>query len=332
MDGFAAGAAWPGAVAVSGGGDSLALMHLLARWAKKAKLTPPVVLTVDHGLRPDSRKETAAVAKKARALGLDVSVLRWPGPHPRSGIEAAARQARYALMGKWAKRRKIATLYVGHNQDEQAETFLLRLARGSGIDGLAAMRPLSPYPHADFPMLAVARPLLSFGRAELRAWLSARGEAWVEDPMNDDPRFDRIKFRRLGPALADAGLTAPRIALAASHMAAARDLLEELTQALLVRIARPVSGGMLVDGALLAAAPRELGLRALAALLRSVSGAAYRPRFESLERLFDRLASQGLGGGMTLSGCRIGSAPAAGRDFGPQTLKITREKPRKSPI
>jgi len=332
MEEFAAGVAWPGAVAVSGGGDSLALMHLLARWAKKAKLTPPQVLVVDHGLRPESRKEAQGAARKARALGLSATVLRWMGPHPKSGIEAAARQARYALMGAWLTRKKLTTLYVGHNQDEQAETFLLRLARGSGIDGLAAMRPLAPYPLADFPQLAVARPLLGFSRAELRAWLTARRESWVEDPMNDDPRFDRIKLRRLGPALAEAGLTPARIALAAGHMAAARDLMEGLTEALLDRIASPDRDGILIDGGALGAAPRALGLRALAALLQAASGAAYRPRFESLERLFDRLAAQSLGGGMTLSGCRIGPAPARERLFGAQTLKLTREKPRKSPI
>jgi tRNA(Ile)-lysidine synthase len=332
MEEFAAGGAWPGAVAVSGGGDSLALMHLLARWAKKSRSTAPVVLCVDHGLQTGSKKTAASVARKARALGLQATVLRWPGPHPQKGIEAAARAARYALMGAWLKRRKLTTLHVGHNQDEQAETFLLRLARGSGIDGLSAMRPLAPYPHVDFPGLAVARPLLGFSRAELRAWLAARGEDWMEDPMNDDPRFDRVKMRQLAPALAEAGLTSARIALAASHMAAARDLMEELTASLLSHIAQPGSGGLLLDGMALGGAPRELGLRALASLLQSVSGAPYRPRFESLERLFDRLASRALRGGMTLSGCRIGPALAAERVFGPGTLALSREKPRKSLI
>jgi tRNA(Ile)-lysidine synthase len=331
MDEFAAGGAWPGAVAVSGGGDSLALMHLLARWAKSTKATAPVILVVDHGLRAESRKEAQAAARKAKRLGLAATVLRWAGPHPKKGIEAAARDARYRLMGAWLTKRKLSTLYVGHNEDDQAETFLLRLARGSGLDGLAAMRPLAPYPHADFPGLSVARPLLTLSRAELRAHLAALGEDWSDDPMNDDPRFDRVRMRKLAPAFAEVGLTPARIALAANHLASARDLLEGLTQMLLRGATRAAAGGVLLDAAALAGAPRELGLRALAALLQQVSGAPYRPRFESLQRLFDRLAGGSLGGGATLSGCRLGPAPAGERAFGPATLKLTPEKPRKNP-
>jgi tRNA(Ile)-lysidine synthase len=332
MEEFAAGAAWPGAVAVSGGGDSIALMHLLAGWAKATGKTAPVVVIVDHRLRPGSKKEATAAAAKARALGLSATVLCWNAEAPKNGIEAAARQARYGLMGGFLHRKKIATLYVGHTEDDQAETFLLRLARGSGIDGLSAMRKLAPYPHPGFPGLMVARPLLTFGRGELRAWLKALGEDWLDDPMNNDPRFDRVKMRKLAPALAGVGLTPARIALAATHLASGRDLLAGLAMALQDRISRRVPGGLLVDQDGLGGAPRELGLRVLAALLQNVSGAPYRPRFESLERLFGRLITANLGGGATLGGCRIGPAPAKERVFGPLTLKITREKPRKSSV
>jgi tRNA(Ile)-lysidine synthase len=335
MDGFTA--AWPGAVAVSGGGDSLALMHLLARWAKLAKKAAPQVLIVDHGLRPQSREQAQATARKARALGLSATLLTWKGPAPKSGLEAAAREARYRLMGAWLRKKKLATLYVGHSQDDQAETFLLRLARGSGLDGLAAMRALAPWPLPEHEGLMLARPLLSLGRAELRNYLAALGEEWIEDPMNDDPRFDRVRLRKLAPALAEAGLTPARIALAASHMAEARLALETVTAAVIERAvcsAPPGSRppGLLLDPVALVAAPREISLRALAALLGIVSGAQYRPRFTALERLHARLAKDELGGGATLSGCRIGPAPAGERLFGPRTLKLSREKPRKSQI
>lgn len=331
MEEFAAGGAWPGAVAVSGGGDSIALMHLLARWAKKTGKTAPLVLAVDHGLRPESARQTRAVAAQARALGLEARVLRWQEPS-RTGIEAAAREARYRLMGAALRRRKLATLHVGHTEDDQAETFLLRLARGSGLDGLAAMRPLAPWPLPEFPQLSVARPLLGFTRAELRAWLAARKLDWVEDPMNADPRFDRVKIRRLAPALGEAGLSSGRIALAARHMAAAREALELVTAAVLERAVRPAApGALLLDPAALAAAPRELSLRALAALLQQVSGAPYRPRFAALERLHAQIAGGRLKGA-TLSGCAIRPAPAAERIFGPGTLKITPEKPRKGSV
>jgi tRNA(Ile)-lysidine synthase len=226
MEEFAAGAAWPGAVAVSGGGDSLALMHLLARWARKSRKTAPVVLVVDHGLRPDSKKEAVGAARKARKLGIEAVVLRWTGPGGKGGIEAAAREGRYRLMGAWLKKRKLATLYVGHNQDDQAETFLLRLARGSGLDGLAAMRPLAGYPHADFPELSLARPLLSIPRADLRTYLAALGEDWIEDPMNEDPRFDRVRMRKLAPALAEAAAPGGALLLGGIHEADEADVRE----------------------------------------------------------------------------------------------------------
>lgn len=331
MEEFAAGGAWPGAIAVSGGGDSIALMHLLARWAKKTGKTAPLVLVVDHGLRPEAAKEARTVVKAARALGLEAVALRWKGA-PAKGIEAAAREARYRLMGETLRRRKLATLYVGHTEDDQAETFLLRLARGSGIDGLAGMRALAPWPQPGFAGLAVARPLLGFSRAQLRAWAKARKLAWLEDPMNEDPRFDRVKMRRLAPALAEVGLTPARIALAAAHLASGRDLLVGLALALEQRVSRPDQGGVLLDQRALGDAPRELGLRVLAALLQAVSGAPYRPRFEALERLFDRLVTGTLGGGATLSGCRIGPAPAKERIFGPATLKITAERLRKGSV
>ena len=127
-------------VAVSGGGDSLALMHLLARWARTRRLTAPVVLTVDHGLRKTSAGDARQVAAWAKKAGLKAHVLVWRGKKPKSGIEALAREARYRLMGTWMTKQGINTLFVGHTEDDQAETFLLRLARGSGLDGLAAMR------------------------------------------------------------------------------------------------------------------------------------------------------------------------------------------------
>ena len=115
---LAAGAPWPGAVAVSGGGDSVALMHLLAGWAKRTRRPPPAVVTVDHGLRADSARDARQVQRWAKAVGLEARVLRRSGPRPRAGIEAAAREARYRLMGEWATRQNIAALYVGHTRDD----------------------------------------------------------------------------------------------------------------------------------------------------------------------------------------------------------------------
>ncbi len=332
---------WPGAVAVSGGGDSLALMQLLAGWARARKAAPPLVLIVDHGLRKESGREARQVARWARALGLKCEILTVKGAKPASDIEAWARQARLSLMGARLARYGLTTLYLGHHQDDQAETFLLRLARGSGLDGLSAMQRLAPFPHPDFAALAVARPLLAISRAALQDYLKRRKQDWLEDPMNGEARFARSRIRALLPLLAEAGLTSRRIADAAAHLARARQALDLATAAVLARALHRVEGRqeegvVLLDPEALAAAPREIGLRALAALLGTVSGAVYRPRFDALESLFDRLAASGsragsrtgLGGGVTLHGCRIGPAPVRYQAFGPKTLVIAKESSR----
>jgi tRNA(Ile)-lysidine synthase len=326
MDGF--GAPWPGAVALSGGGDSLALMHLLAGWAKARNAAPPVALIVDHALRKESAAEARKAAGFARKAGLIAHILTRKGPVPRSGIEAAARDARYGLMGDWLRKHGLAALYVGHTLDDQAETFLLRLGRGSGLDGLSAMRALAPFPVPDFADLNLARPLLRFPRAGLRDYLKQLGQAWLEDPMNSEARFARSRIRGLMPALEAAGLSSLRIADAAAHLARAREALELATEAVLARAAKPQSERVLLDADALLAAPREVGLRALAALLMAVSGEGYRPRFEALERLFDSIGSGELGKGATLHGCRLFPAPRANQVFGIKTLALVRESSR----
>jgi tRNA(Ile)-lysidine synthase len=325
----------PWAVAVSGGSDSLALMHLLRAFAAKNRLAAPTVLSVDHGLRKASAGDARQVAAWAKQAGLTAKVLTWRGKKPANGIEAAAREARYRLMGAWLVQHRIATLFVGHTQDDQAETFLLRLARGSGLDGLAGMHGRAPWPVPGFPELSLARPLLDFGREQLRAYLKAKGQAWLDDPMNDDLAFDRVKIRKAWPALTQAGLSPARIAAAASHLARARESLEIVTEAVLLRTARQMEDGrILLDPAAWAAAPREVGLRTLASVLMTVGGQVYRPRFEALERLFDRIAGAGLGAGATLHGCHIRplskAETRAGKDFAPFVLAVMPESPRKT--
>lgn len=322
-------ASW--AVAVSGGGDSVALMHLLCAFAAANRLAPPIVLTVDHGLRKSSARDAAKVAAWAKQAGLKAHVLTWRGKKPKSGIEAAARQARYRLMGAWLSKHGIATLFVGHTQDDQAETFLLRLARGSGLDGLAGMRARAPWPVPGFSQLVAARPLLGLRRDSLRAYLKDKGQAWLDDPMNEDPAFDRVRIRKAQAALSEAGLLPARIAAAASHLARARESLEIVTQAVLQRAARRLDNGpVLLDPSALAAAPREVGLRALATVLMAVGEQTYRPRFESLERLFDHIVGESLRGGATLHGCHIRPAAKAERDFAPFRLAVVPENTRKT--
>lgn len=323
------GEAWPGAVAVSGGGDSIALMLLLADWARRAKRAKPVVLTVDHGLRKEAAADARRVAQWAKTLGLHTHVLKWKGAKPKSDMEARARDVRYRLMGAWCRKSGIAALYVAHNLEDQAETFLLRLGRGSGLDGLSAMRAKSHLPVAGLEEIAVVRPLLSFSRAQLRGYLAARKQAWLEDSMNADPRFARTQIRALLPLLEEAGITAGRIADAAAHLARARRALEKETAAFLSTHCRFTDDGALFDGAALSDLSPELGLRALARMLATVSGEPYRPRFERLERLFQAMVTGNLAGGATLQGCRIAPAPRRHAAFGAGSLVIAREKGRK---
>lgn len=324
---------WPGVVGVSGGSDSLALMHLLADWARAEGKALPLVATVDHGLRPEAKAEARQVVAWAKAAGMKAVVLRHQGPVPDSDVEAAARAIRYALMGGLARRRKCAAVYVAHTEDDQAETFLIRLARGSGVDGLSGMRIAALFPAPEFPDLAVVRPLLSFSRSVLRDYLAARGQVWIDDPMNGDPRFTRVRMRQAMPALAALGLTPQRLVEACAHLSRARDVLELAAEAVRAEACHPLTErgdipGVLIDPAALIQAPAELGLRTLASVLMTVSGAHYRPRFERLQALYGALAAGTLGGGRTLHGCRIAPAPARLRLYGPATLLVTLEKGR----
>jgi tRNA(Ile)-lysidine synthase len=320
------GPPWPGAVGVSGGGDSLALMFLLAAWAKRLRKPLPTVLTVDHGLHKESSAIAKRVVERARTLGLDSHILRWTGTKPDSDIEASAREARYRLMGDWCRKHGAAGIYLAHTLEDQAETFLLRLARGSGIDGLSAMKTVSPLPSPGQSGVLLVRPLLAVRRADLRTWLAARRETWSDDPMNDDPRFARVRIRAAWPELQKLGLSPQRLADAAAHLARAREVLEGDTDALLMRISREDGGVLLIDSAQLMLAPKEIGLRALAAALMRVSAQAYRPRFERLERLYALNASGRLAGGRTLHGCRIVPVTKLRAIFGRATVAIAPEK------
>lgn len=308
-------------------------MHLSGDWlrARGLPLGRGSVLTVDHGLRPGSGKDAVAAASWARRVGFAAHILPWRGARPRSNIEDIARDARYRLLGDWCRANGVLTLLLAHTRGDQAETFLLRLGRGSGVDGLSAMRGRAPFPVAGYSGIELIRPLLGIGRDELRSDLTARGAAWLDDPMNEDPRFARVRIRQALPALEAAGISAARIAQAVQHLGRAREALDADTERFLSRHVRfTPERTALLDGAALRMEPREIGLRVLSAVLMRVSGSVYRPRFERLEYLYEALGSSPAG--HTLSGCRIGAAPKKFHDFGAATLEVRREKPRKGRI
>ncbi len=308
----------------------MALLHLLRAWARKTRAQLPAVLIVDHGLRTESHSEAKEAAGWAKAQGFDAHVLEWKGAKPRANIEDAAREARYRLMGDWCRAHKVTALLVAHTEDDQAENFLLRLARGSGVDGLSAMAPEAAFPIPEYGDIKLLRPLLHFRRVDLRAYLAARKARWIEDPMNEDIRFARVRMRRLLPLLEAEGIPTSRIADASRHLARARIALEAQTESFFAKHLVTEDGITLVDGAALSALPREIALRVLSRVLTEASGQAYRPRFERLERLFAALQSGTKLRGQTLHGCKVAGAAKRLQKFGAETLAISPEPPRQA--
>ncbi len=288
------------AVATSGGVDSMALALLSQAWAARrgAKI---VALTVDHGLRPGSAAEARQVGAWLGGRGIPHRILRWRGTKPAANRQAVAREARYRLLGAWCRRNGVRRLLLGHQLEDQAETFLLRAGRGSGVDGLAAMAAV-----AEAHGLTLVRPLLTVEKERLAATLRRAGQAWIEDPSNRDPSYQRTQVRAALRLLAPEGLGARRLAATASRMARVRAALEGMTAEAMSRAVRlePLGYGY-IDAARLAAAPEEIALRVLARVMGAVGGHAGPPRLERLERLLSAIVQGRLGGGRTLMGCRV---------------------------
>jgi tRNA(Ile)-lysidine synthase len=189
-------------LAVSGGPDSTALMWLMSRWLSRRKTAPRLTaVTVDHGLRRESRAEAAAVRKLAEALGIEHATLRWSGDKPSSGLPAAAREARYALLAEAARKAGTNCVLTAHTSDDQVETFMMRLSRGSGLAGLASM---SRYAFRDD--LVIVRPFLNVPKARLIATLARAKITFADDPTNRDTTFTRPRWRQLLPQLAEEGI------------------------------------------------------------------------------------------------------------------------------
>ncbi len=301
-------------VAVSGGADSTALMLLLAEWRDwmeaRGKGSPKItVLTVDHGLRPEAAEEAAQVATWAAALSLPHKVLTWEGTKPTSNLQAEARTARYRLLTDWCRSgqgrgsKARADLLTAHHLDDQAETFLIRLQRGSGVDGLSAMAPVRI--HQGVRLL---RPLLDVPQERLKTTLLKAGHAWVDDPSNTDERFLRVQVRKTLPVLEELGLTRDRLVSTAKAMGRARAGLEFSTDVLERKAVRWQPFGFAdVETARLADVPDEIALRLLGRLTQRVGGADYPPRLASLETLLEAVRGDALGRGRTLGGVKFTS-------------------------
>lgn len=287
-------------IAVSGGGDSIALLHLAHIWATKNKINVSVA-TVDHGLRAASASEAEGVAKTCVSLGLAHQTLRWVGWDGRGNLQAEARNARRQILAGWARSQSVGAVLLGHTMDDQAETVLMRLGRGSGVDGLSGMHACVMRDGLNW-----LRPLLQVRRSELRDWLSTNNITWVDDPSNDDPQFDRVKIRKALRELEDLGVTTPGLAATAERLQAARQALEHAVGLLAAEATHwGVCGEFYLSLAPFRAAPPETQRRLLRAALTRTAGAAYGPRAEAEQKLLSAILSLKLGGGRSLHGCLV---------------------------
>lgn len=209
----------PLAVAVSGGADSVALVFLLHRWGAKDMH----ILTVDHGLRPEAKNEVALVARYAESIGAKCKKFKWLDEKPEKSIQEEARRARYEMMADYCRKQKIAHLFLAHHADDQMETFLFRLAKGSGPQGLVCMKSLQKYDDD----LTLARPLLSFTHDELIETCKKAKIEWVEDPSNLSDKYMRGRMRGAKEILEREGLTAKRIEMLIGRLERSQSFIDQ---------------------------------------------------------------------------------------------------------
>jgi tRNA(Ile)-lysidine synthase len=289
-------------LAVSGGPDSTALMWLAARWRRALAKGPRLIaVTIDHGLRAEATREARDVKRLARSLDLAHRTLRWTGAKPKTGLPAAARAARYALLAKAARQSRATHILTAHTRDDQAETLLMRLLRGSGIAGLAAMARES-----ERDGLRLARPFLDVSKSQLVATLKKAKIEFTEDPTNRDPNFTRPRIRSLMPAIVAEGGDPRNLARLASRLGRANAAVEVLTDGaeryLALRDRRSAEAGLDIGGSgsrsfdaeAFNAMPEEIRLRLL---LRAINqfgheGPAELGKVEALLSVLDRTAAE----------------------------------------
>jgi tRNA(Ile)-lysidine synthase len=276
-------------IAVSGGPDSLALL-LLAAAARPGTIE---AATIDHGLRPDSRAEAQMVAAVCARIGVPHAILTadWPEP-PETAVQERARELRYRLLAAWLAERSLAALATAHHADDQAETVVMRLNRGSGVRGLAGMRPAATVPGSQLPLL---RPLLGWRRSELERICADAALAPAADPSNQDDRYERARVRK---ALADAGLLdVEAVGRSARHLGEADAALDWMAVGLGAIRVTDDADGLRIDPAGL---PREILRRLLRIAFARFH--APEPRGPELERALDALVQ---GGTTTLCGLKL---------------------------
>jgi len=295
-------------LAVSGGADSLALLLLVQRWASARDVSPRLqVYSVDHGLRPEAAEEVAMVLSVAQSLGVAATGLQWSGTKPHAGMQEAARIARYRLMGAAMAADKVPVLLTAHHRQDQAETVMMRLAHGSGVEGLRGMAVTSMVEG-----VRVHRPLLAVDPADLRAVIVAAGRAPAEDPSNFDPHYERVRWRQTMPQLAELGLDAATLARFAQRMGEADVAIAQMADAAFQSLVTLDGfGAARIGHEDYAGLSPAIAVRLLGRVLNIVGG-RQKPRGLGLvERLQSTLASGDLAKAATAHGCVVRTSGGA---------------------
>ncbi|WP_170416738.1 tRNA lysidine(34) synthetase TilS [Ruegeria atlantica] len=283
-------------VAVSGGGDSVALLLLLNEIAQ-SEGTKLFVATVDHGLRPESATEAQMVVQLAAGLSVPHQTLNWTGWTGEGNLQDQARQARFRLLTEWARSNDIHAIALGHTADDQAETFLMRLGRAAGVTGLSGM-PIA----RSLDGVTMLRPMLGVTRQALREYLTSEGAEWIEDPSNQDLRFDRIKARKALSDLQELGISANSLTRVAENLAQAREALERYTQESARNVTTVETGDVCLDRAAFQALPQEVQRRILVGCVAWIAGAGYPPRQNSVDQAV-KAVEEGIG--TSIGGCLL---------------------------
>ncbi|WP_170761694.1 tRNA lysidine(34) synthetase TilS [Ruegeria lacuscaerulensis] len=283
-------------VAVSGGGDSVALMYLLHEIAQNEGVELRAA-TVNHGLRAEAEAEAERVAVQAALLEIPHETLQWQGWDGAGNLQDQARQARYGLLTDWAHRNAVPAIVLGHTADDQAETFLMRLGRAAGVTGLSGM------PDArDLKGVTLLRPMLGITRQVLREYLSEAGVEWIEDPSNQDLRFDRIKAREALAGLDTLGISAKSLTRVAENLAQAREALAVFTQESARKVAVVDDGDICLDRSGFVALPGEIQRRLVVGITAWIAGQGYPPRRSSVDQA---LAAIRDGRTLSVAGCLL---------------------------
>ncbi len=284
------------AVAVSGGGDSMALALLLKDFCKGRLLA----LTVDHGLRKEAADEVQLVHDSLAKLGIEHRILTWVGDKPGTHIQELAREARYDLMLSECIREGIGYLSVAHNAEDLAETFWMRLSHGSGLDGLAGMSAKRKVQGVE-----IVRPLMSFTRDELRDYCRKKNMPWIEDPSNANEKYLRVRLRQFEDVLAEEGFTPARLAVTLQKLSDAKDALQFFADDIFSKtVIAQAEGYLTLDAEKLLSYPADICRRVVETCLAVFSQGKYPTPFEALCGLCGDLRSEGFSG-RTLGGCDV---------------------------